>query len=220
MTSKGKDYVLKVEKRDTAGTRESRRLRRAGRMPAVVYGHGAKPISISFSTLDLHDLERSQAGIIKLAVAGRKQPLNAILKEIQRDPITGKVLHLDFQVVRMDEIITATARIEPFGEPAGHQAGGELEQLLHEIEIRCLPADMVDEIRVDVSGMELDDVLRVGDIQFPEGITPVPEPDIAVFQVRQPRVMEEAAVQAEEGGEEAEEGEGEKPGEKSEAGEA
>ncbi|NOY79518.1 MAG: 50S ribosomal protein L25 [Kiritimatiellaeota bacterium] len=208
MGPKKEEFVLDVEKRAEFGTRASRRLRRAGRVPAVVYGHGKQGTALTLTAVEAVELE-SHAGMVKLAVSGRKRAITAVIKAMDRDPITGRVLHIDFQEVRMDEVIHSTVRVEPFGEPAGHQHGGQLEQLLHEIEIRCLPADLPESIRVDVSGLELDESLHVGELPLPEGIAPVADSDVVVFQVRLPRIaaVAEAEEAVAEGEEEAAEGE-------------
>ncbi len=212
MGPKKEEFVLAVEKRAEFGTGASRRLRRGGRVPAVVYGHGKQGTALTLTAVEAVQLE-SHAGMVKLAVSGRKRAITAVIKAMDRDPITGRVLHIDFQEVRMDEVIHSMVRVEPYGEPAGHQHGGQLEQLLHEIEIRCLPADLPESIRVDVSGLELDENLHVGEMPLPEGVTPVTDSDVVVFQVRLPRIAavaeaeEEAAAEGEEeaveGGEEA-----------------
>ena len=216
MVSKKAEFVIEAEKRDALGTGASRRMRRSGRVPAIVYGHGKTGTTLSVSALDAVRVG-DHGGMVKLAVHGRKRAITAVVKAVDQDPITRKAFHIDFQEVRMDEIIQAVTRIEPFGEPAGHQAGGQLEQLLHEVEIRCLPADLPESIRVDVSGMELDDALHIGELPLPEGVSAVAEGDIVVFQVRLPKIAVAEVETVED--EEAEEGEeGEEEGKTAEEG--
>ncbi|MCK5803618.1 MAG: 50S ribosomal protein L25 [Lentisphaeria bacterium] len=206
--SKKKSYTVDIQMRDGLGTAESRRMRHAGIIPAVIYGLGKPATSISVEVLAAGGLLR-QGGLMALK-GSEKENWNTVVKEVQRHPVSGAILHIDFLEVNLDEVISAHARIEPHGEPAGEAHGGQLEHLLHEVEIRCKPADMIDVLIVEVSHMELDTSLHVSDLEFPEGVEAATDGDIAVFQVRLPRV--EAEPEEEEGiegveGEEGEEGE-------------
>ena len=203
------EFVVEAEKRKERGTRESRRLRREGKLPVVMYGHGKAAVSL---TISLRDGERlvQYGGLVTLAIAGRKRPVTAVIKEVQRNAITAGPLHFDFREVRADEVITTSVPLVTVGEAAGQQHGGQLEQMVHQLSVECLPGNLPDAVRVDISGMELDDVMHVGDIVLPEGVKAAVDPELAVFQVRLPRVEaepeEEEVPEAEEGLEEGEEG--------------
>lgn len=206
-----KTLTLQIDPRESLGTGNSRRLRRAEQIPAVVYGHGGPGFPILVKGADLATVMH-HSGLISLEIAGNGTK-SAILKDIQRHPIGDYVLHIDFQEVKADEVISSHAIIEPVGTPAGSVHGGQLEQVVHEVEIRCLPADMVETIEVDVSGLEVDDTLLVSDLVLPEGIELTLDPESMICQVRIPRVVEEdeevaEGEEGEEGAEEGEEGEG------------
>lgn len=203
------EFVVEAEERQERGTRESRRLRRQGKLPAVMYGQGKEAVSL---TISLRDGERLMhyGGLVTLAIAGRDLPVTAVINELQRNAIAALPIHFDFREVRADEVITTSVTVEPVGEAAGQQHGGQLEQMVHQLSIECLPADLPDAVRVDISGMELDAVMHVADIVLPEGVKAAGDPGLAVFQVRLPRVEaepeEEEALEGEEGAVEGEEG--------------
>ncbi len=202
--------TIEVEPRERAGSSSSRALRRQGRIPAVIYGHGKPALSIVVAAEEVGGMLR-HAGMLTFQVAGAKDKRNGILKDIQRHPITGNVLHMDFQEVKADEIITVVLPIEPHGEPLGLSHGAMLEQMLHELEVRCRPDELVEALQIDVSQLEVDDILHVEDLPLPEGMVATADADQAVFQVRVPRVSADAeeAIAAEgEGEDEGEEAEG------------
>lgn len=195
--SKSKTLELSVELRDEMGTAASRRMRREGKVPGVIYGHGSEATPLLLSA-DLVKQLQHHPGLLSLTI-GADQKCTGIVKDVQRHPITGAVLHIDFQEVKADQIITATVAIEPHGEPVGASQGGMLEQLVHELEIRCRPLDLIEVLIVEVSDMKLDEVMTVGQLVLPEGITTPLSADLPVFQVRQPKVVEaaeEAAAEA------------------------
>lgn len=186
--SRTKTLTVAVTPRTSFGTSASRRLRRGGQVPAVVYGHGAevKAYTVTAETAEevLH-----HPGLMSLSADGAEAGL-VILKSAQRHPINPGVLHLDFLAVRADELITATVPVEAVGVPRGAAAGGQLEQVLRQLEIECLPGDLPEHIEVDVSAMDLDTTLHVRDLQMPEGIKATADAGLAVFQVRLPKVEE------------------------------
>jgi len=205
-----KKLTVKAEAREVLGTGPCRRLRRAGAVPAVLYGHGAAAAALTLAAEEIPALLH-HPGLITLKIGGQRGTVSGIVKEVQRHPITGDILHIDLQEVKADEMVTTMVTIEPHGEPVGHQHGGQLEQVLHEVEVRCQAADMFDSLTVEVGGMELDDVMHVKDLVFPGAAVPTVDPDLPVFQVRLPRIEE---LEAEEGevsaaAAEAEPGEGE-----------
>lgn len=199
-------FTIGFEKREALGTGAARRLRRGGRIPVVLYGHGSEAAPLSIDEAQSRDLV-GHPGLVSVQVTGQEEQISAIVKEVQRHPLTRKVIHIDLQSVKADQVLVTVVTIEAHGEPVGTHFGGVLEQSVREIEVRCLPADMIDLLTVDVSGMKLDDVIHVADIQFPEGLKPIGDPELAVFQVRVPRVIEEQEDEVEEEDEEAAEGE-------------
>lgn len=216
--SRSKTLTVEVSARECTGTGAARRLRSTGSVPAVIYGHGSAGTSITVGQEALIEILH-HTGLIELR-SESDDPRSAILKDIQRNPITGHVLHLDFLEVKADEIVQATVPIESVGEPAGARHGGLLEQVVHELDIECVPADLPESIEVDVSGLDLDDTIHVSDLVMPEGVKSTADPELTVFQVRLPKeelpeeeeVVEGAILEGEEGVEGAEGEESEEEG--------
>ncbi len=186
---------IQVETRGKIGSANSRRLRKANQVPAVVYGHGGAASPITVKSGDLAAVVH-HAGLLNLDIAGGESK-SAIVKEVQVHPIYDYVVHIDFQEVKADEKIHSHARIESHGTPAGATMGGQLEQMLHEIEILSLPADMAEIIVVDVTALKVDDVLHVRDLVLPAGVEAITDPELPVFQVRIPRIDAETDAAAE-----------------------
>ena len=185
-------HVLNVQARTAGGTGDARRLRKTGLIPAIVYGKGVEPKCISVNATEWQLLSRNELNILSLVEDGKETLV--LLKEVQHDPIRNRTRHLDFQAIRMDQKIKAHVAVRPgHALPAGASAGGLLEQNLHEIEVESLPQDLPEEIIVDVSAMNLGDMIHVGDIPMPEGVTAVTHADIVVFTE-----VDESAAEAEE----------------------
>ena len=186
-------HVLNVQARTAGTTNDARRLRKTGLIPAIVYGKGIEPKCISVNATEWQLLSRNELNILSLVEDGKETLV--LLKEVQHDPIRNRTRHLDFQAIRMDQKIKAHVAVRAgHALPAGASAGGLLEQNLHEIEVESLPQDLPEEIIVDVSGMNLGDMIHVGDITMPEGVTAVTHADIVVFT----EVDENAAAAEEE----------------------
>ena len=185
-------HVLNVQARTAGTTNDARRLRKTGLIPAIVYGKGVEPKCISVNATEWQLLSRNELNILSLVEDGKETLV--LLKEVQHDPIRNRTRHLDFQAIRMDQKIKAHVAVRAgHALPAGASAGGLLEQNLHEIEVESLPQDLPEEIIVDVSGMNLGDMIHVGDIPMPEGVVAVTHADIAVFTE-----VDESAAEAEE----------------------
>ena len=185
-------HVLNVQARTAGTTNDARRLRKTGLIPAIVYGKGIEPKCISVNATEWQLLSRNELNILSLVEDGKETLV--LLKEVQHDPIRNRTRHLDFQAIRMDQKIKAHVAVRAgHALPAGASAGGLLEQNIHEIEVESLPQDLPEEIIVDVSGMNLGDMIHVGDIPMPEGVTAVTHADIVVFTE-----VDESAAEAEE----------------------
>jgi large subunit ribosomal protein L25 len=164
------------------GSSESRRLRAAGRIPAVVYGHGIDATAVS---VDGRDLRRALSGdsglnqLLQLRV-GEQNHL-AMARMLQRHPVRHTVVHVDFQVVRRDEIISAEVPITLIGEAkAVEQEKGLIEQPLISLTINATPGAIPNAIEIDISGLGVGDAVRVGDLPLPEGVTTDLDPEEAV----------------------------------------
>ena len=221
--ARSKTLSVEVKPRTCCGTSASRRLRREGMVPAVLYGHGAEVKTFVMSD-ETADAVLHHPGLMSLTVDGA-ETATAILKAAQRHPVNDGILHVDFLAVRADEVIRSMVPVKSTGTPKGATAGGQLEQVLHMLEIECLPGDLPEHVEVDVSGMELDVTMHVREIPMPEGTKAVSDGGLAVFQVRLPKIEEvkEEAPAAAEGAEAAEAAEaaaeGAEAGEKAEKGE-
>jgi large subunit ribosomal protein L25 len=188
------EAILEAQARDTFGKNEARRLRREGKVPAVLYGGDkAESTPISVAPKALLKILHSQSGLntlisLKLAGAGDSRVL---VKDFQVDPITHAVLHADFYRIAMDKMLQVTIPIVVHGEPKGvKQQGGILEFIRREIVIEVLPADIPEHIDVDVSELMLHQGVRVRDVAINPKWTPVSDPDLMLVHVIMPKVEE------------------------------
>ncbi len=198
-----KTIELSVEKRSTTGKGEARRTRVAGRIPGVVYGAGKPTVPISLDRKALADLFREGAGenaIFLLKLAGSDQSRHAMIRELQRDPVSRKPLHIDFVRVLMDVKVTVEVPIEIVGVARGVKTdGGILDLVTREIEIECLPSNIPAHIAVDVSELGIGDAIRVSDLPPIEGVRIVDNPEKVVVHVAHPTREEEPVAAAVEG---------------------
>jgi len=162
-------YNIQVEERSKAGTGESRRMRRAGRVPAVIYSSGNPARLLSVSEVDAAAVAH-HAGLLNMQFNDSSETIAGILKDVQRNPIKQTVMHLDFIQVDVDVLISTSLPLEATGEPAGISAGGMLDQPLREVEITCLPTDIPELLRVDVSSLQLGQHMTVADLKLPAGV--------------------------------------------------
>ncbi|HEY5904250.1 MAG: 50S ribosomal protein L25 [Actinomycetota bacterium] len=224
------DTKLTAERRSDAGKGVARKLRAAGKIPAVLYGQGLETTPLTVDSRELSHLLHGSAGsnvLVDLMVDGEEHL--AIPREIQRDHIHSKFVHVDFLAVSRTETITVNVPVHETGDAAGVKEGGVVEHHLREVQIECLPQDVPDEIVVDITDVELGDMVHVSDLVTPAGVTILTAPEDAVLSVVTPaalRVEADLSVPGEEGVEvpvaEAEEGaeaavEGEAPAEGGEA---
>src|SRR5215211_5146103 len=203
--------VLVAETGRPTGSANSRRMRREEHIPAVVYGQGMQPITISVVRRDLRHALSGSAGVntvLDLTVDGKVYP--AIVKELQRHPVRRTVAHVDFLQVNLNEEITIAIPVRLEGEAKQVIAeGGLVDPAVDTIEVRTTPRNIPNEIVIDITDMTMDTVITLGDIQLPAGVTPVAEPDMAVVTVLITRAEElEEPAEGEEG-EAGEAGEGE-----------
>ena len=203
-----KTIELAVEQRSTTGKNEARRDRMAGRIPAVVYGASKPNVPISVNKKALADLVREGAGenaIFLLKLAGSDQSRHAMIKELQRDPVSRKPLHIDFVRVLMDVKITVKVAVEVVGIARGVKAdAGILDLVTREIEVECLPTNIPAHIAVDVSELGIGDAIRVSDLPALEGVLIVEGPEKVIVHVAHPTREVEAVAAVEAGAEPAE----------------
>lgn len=204
--------VLVANTGRSIGSSASRRLRAADNIPAVLYGHGMEPISVTVGRRDLRLALSGGAGantVLDLSVDGTVYP--AIVKELQRHPVRHNVAHIDFIQVNLDEEITVQVPLHLEGEAKNvEQNGGLVDPAVDSIEVTTTPRSIPDEFVVDVSGMTMESVIRLSDLVMPDGVTPTGDPESAVVTVLTMRaeVAEIEAADAEAAEEQAEEDEG------------
>ncbi len=209
------EYQLAAESRTDTGKGAARRVRAAGRVPAVLYGHGIKPEHLSIDARAFGQAMRSGGANALLELQLGKDRHLALAREVQRHPVRGTFTHVDFLVVRRGEKVTVSVPVHLVGEAPGVVQGGILDQDLHQLSVEAEVTAVPEAIDGDVSGLQIGDVLRVGDLKAPSGATILDDPDSSVVSVVAPTVE---PVQAEE--EAAEAAEGEAPAEAEGAGEA
>src|SRR5712691_8529775 len=185
-----KTIELNVERRSTVGKNEARRTRAAGRVPAVVYGAGKPNVPVSLDRKALADAFRHGAGenaIFLLKLAGSDQSRHAMIKDFQRDPVSRKPLHIDFDRVLMDTKIRVKVGIEVVGSAKGVKTeGGILDFVTREVEIECLPGHIPEHLPIDVSELSIGDALRISQIPPIEGVTVVDDPEKVLVHVTHP----------------------------------
>lgn len=188
------ELKLVAERREGTGKGVARKLRAAGRVPAVVYGRGMEPIPVSVDAKDLyHVLHQGGANVLlDLVVDG--EPHLALAREVQRDHIRNRFIHVDFLAVSRTEKITVSVPIQVVGESVGVKAGGVLEHHLWEVQVECLPGDVPEAIQADVSVLAVGDSMKVADLVPPRGVTILSPPDELVLAVVPPQAREVAAV--------------------------
>jgi len=193
------DAKIIVKNREENGSANARRLRREGRVPGVIYRDGAAARSVSLPKHQFQQMlhhHTSEHVMIQIQIEGGKEEA-VLLKEVQRNSISGDVVHVDLQEVAMDKKLHVEVPIELVGEAEGvKNQGGVLDHLLHEIEISCFPADIPESIKVDVSAMKLGDILTVKDVKIDASkITFLMDKDAGVASVSLPKVAEEPVAE-------------------------
>jgi large subunit ribosomal protein L25 len=199
------DITLATEPRRELGSRPAGRLRRQGKVPAVVYGLGADTVSVTVPSRELQHILAGESGantLITLDVDG--ESVLTLARQIHRHPTRGELVHVDFIRIRRDVAVSAEIPVHLLGEATGVRDGGLLEQLLFQLTVEAMPGNIPVSIEIDVSDLAIGDQLRVEDIPLPAGVETQAEPDFVVAQVAAPRVVSEA-----EEGEEGEAAEGE-----------
>jgi large subunit ribosomal protein L25 len=223
----GERVKLEVVEREARGSADTRRLRKRGLIPGVLYGRGKQPHAFCVPERELRRVLTGPSGlhtILDVVLEGQTTTHASILKDYQQDVITGRIAHIDLHEVRLDQPIHAQVVIELVGESAGTKEGGVLSQVSREINVEALPMEIPERIEVDISEMQLGDTLRLADVAEQEGVTFLDDPEETVVatvtvptQIIEPEPEEEEELEEGEElaeGEEAPEGaEGEAPAE-------
>jgi large subunit ribosomal protein L25 len=203
------EITLEVSRREATGKGVATKLRQQGKVPAVVYGGHREPVPITVDRKAITDLiqksEHGRRSIFLLKMAGTDQQRHAMIKDVQIDPITRKMQHVDFVRVLMDEAVRVTIPVHVTGTAIGVKEGGLLDTQVRELHVECLPNAIPDSVEVDVSELAMHKYLRISDLKLPEGVKVLDDPDRVVVGVTHLRAevvevvapVEEGAVPAE-----------------------
>jgi large subunit ribosomal protein L25 len=196
------ELVIEAERRTDMGKNASRRLRRAGRIPAVLYGGDGAAMPLTLEPKAIESILHSEAGentLFGLRITGDGPvPGKVMIKEHQIDPISSGLVHADLMRIAMDRAIRIQVAIHTVGISRGVKLGGGiLDHPLREVEVECLPADIPERIDVDISELDLGKAIRVADLQMPPGVKLLNDPSMAVVAVVAPTVEKEPVAAAE-----------------------
>ncbi|MDW8262094.1 MAG: 50S ribosomal protein L25 [Phycisphaerales bacterium] len=191
-----KSAVVTARRRSELGGRANKRLREAGHLPGVIYGHKEAVVPITLDRKEVVGHLSHGAHLFELNLEGTKE--NVLIKEVQYDHLGIEVIHVDFARVDLNERVKVTVALQLKGEPKGEKEGGVLQQILNELDIECLVTDIPDVITHDVSEMGMDGVLHVRDLKLPPGVKVLQDGELIVCQVREVKdvVVEPAAAEA------------------------
>ena len=179
---------LQATEREGRGKNDARRLRAQGMLPAVLYGDGSGETTVLTVPAKVVDYTLQHVGDNALydMELGDRGGLTARVVDVQRDPVSGKLVHVDFAPVNMSERIVVTVPLAVVGESPGATEGGVLDQVAYELEVESLPGDIPQELTLDVSGLGLNENLTLGDITLPEGVTLISDPEEVAVTVTPP----------------------------------
>lgn len=181
------DFTIEVTKREATGKNASRRLRGRGKVPAVVYGGDRDSIPIQLDREMLLDLMQSTEGqnpIFLLKMADTDSSRHAMIRDLQVDPVSRQVLHVDFQRILMTETLRVMVDVLPVGTAAGvREEGAVMDFVTREVEVECLPDNIPPRIEVDVEDLHIGDHVEAGDLELPDGVELVEDPDTVIVSV-------------------------------------
>ena len=193
-------FKIKANKREIFGKNASRRLRREGMIPAVIYGARDVTVSLDLKKQEIFKVLRAETGENTIfQISFDSEIKDAMIKEIQRDPVTDEILHADFIQITMDKIVRISVPVLTVGEAVGVKTeGGFVDLMTREVELECLPKDIPENIEVDISDLHLHQSLKVEDIAPIEGVEILSAPDAILVLVEAPSKEEEIEVVEEE----------------------
>ena len=191
--------ALSIEKREGSGKEVAKRLRRAGRVPAVLYG-GSAPVNITVNPKDIFRLIHGHEGgtqLVQVSFNGSSDTRMAIIRDMQLDPVSEDLVHVDLQEVAMDKPIQVTVPLRHVGDAVGvRETKGILEMILREVQVSCLPGQIPEALTADVSNLAIGDVFTVSQLPVPEGVRVLTDGNQAVATVAPPLAEEVAAAPA------------------------
>jgi large subunit ribosomal protein L25 len=187
--------VLKVEKRGRTGSAATRRLRRSGSIPAVLYGHGEETQHLAIPATEVKAVARNHSKMVELSGDIRD---TALISEMQWDPLGIEVLHLDLIRVNLKEMVDVTVAIHIHGHPVGVREGGVFIENVHDVEVRCSAGAIPENIGLNINEMHVGDSLLASDLELPEGVELVTPADTVVAHVEEARIEVDEEQAAEE----------------------
>lgn len=185
--------TIKAESRNVAGSRAAARLRRKGKLPAIVYGHKQDPVAIALETHDVEQHLSHGAHLVNLEVQGKVQP--CLIKDAQYDHLGAELVHLDLARVDLTEKVKVHVALDLRGTPKGAAEGGQLRQGLMELEVECLVTSIPESIRVNVADLALNQVLYVKELQLDAGLIAITDPEAVVATCRLPVAVVETPAE-------------------------
>ena len=181
------EVTLEVARREKSGKEIARKLRAEGKVPAVVYGGHKEPVAIEVDRKSVSELiQKSEHGvrsIFLLKMTGTDQQRHAMIKDIQIDPVSRKMTHIDFVRVVMDEVVRVTVPVHIVGTAIGVKEGGILDWQMRDLHVECLPNAIPDKIDIDVTALNNHEYVRVSDLKLPEGVKVLEDPERVVVGV-------------------------------------
>jgi large subunit ribosomal protein L25 len=208
-----KEVKLRADKREGTGKEAATRLRNNGRVPAVLYGKGTEPVSLSVEAHEARLLFQSisvENTIIGLEIEGESKPVQTLIREVQAHPYRPILFHVDFYRIREGEKLELDIPVHLIGVPEGvRTSGGILQQSVHEVQVRCLPTEIPSSIDFDVSNLLVGQTVHVSDLKVSEGVEILVDPEQVVCSVVLPKAEAPAAAAEPAEGEEAAPAEGE-----------
>ncbi len=201
---------LRVKPRIRIGKSGAREVRKEGNIPAILYGRGEDPVPLVVRPDELKRALSNNAGIntvLELEIDGSDPPAKrfSMVREIQKDPIRNRVIHLDFLAIDMKKSVRVKVPVSTRGRSEGERTGGKLEKLMRTIDLECLPGDIPDSIEIDVSSLGIGGFVDIAGLEFGEGVTPVSDGSEKVVHVIAQRSTEEVEDEEEQEEQEAEE---------------
>ncbi len=193
-------FKIKAEKRDVFGKNVSRRLRREGMIPAILYGGDASNVPLTLRKEEVFMILKSDTGENTVfQVSFDSEIRDVMIKELQKDPVTDEILHADLVHIAMDKVIRVSVPVMIVGEAVGVKAeGGFVDFITREIEVECLPKDIPEHIEIDISDLHLRQSLKAEDIALPGGVKLITSSDTIVVMIEVPVKEEEIEVEEEE----------------------
>lgn len=189
-----KDVMLEAKPREERGKGAARRLRAAGKVPAVVYGGDADPVTVTLDAQEAFRLFQSISvdnTIVSLTLDGEDQPVQTLVREIQTDPLRPDLLHVDFYRIQEGMEVEVDVPVHLNGVPEGVKAqGGILQQVIHDLPVRCMPNMIPETYEIDVTGLEMGDSIHVDELPVEEGITILLDAERTVCSVVAPKALE------------------------------